>query len=71
MYLSFFYPIYHFSHSTKKITKHTNRQKPQFAETEETSQSHSSMTEILELSCWEFKVTKTDVLRIKWKKIDM
>lgn len=56
---------------SKKSTKHTNRQKAQFAETEEASQSHSGMTEILELSFWEFKVTKTDVLRIKWKKIDM
>ena len=53
-----------------KITRHTKRQKKQIEETEQASEPDSDMAEMLELSDQEFQTTRSNMLRVRLKKVD-
>ena len=52
----------------QKITEDAKRQKNQFEQTKPASEPYSIMTQILELSKWEYKGTMNNMLRALKKK---
>lgn len=55
-------PIHDVQHSTK-ITRRVKRQNAQSEETKQVQEPEPDMTEILELSDWEFKITVINMQR--------
>ena len=53
-----------------EVTKHSERLKVQFEDTNQASVPESDTTEILELSAWEFKISIIKKLRAQMDKVE-